>query len=120
MPGGYGCDMGELPAPPAAFGWILLVLGIVAFIVGLHMLLTGTVLLRIGTLKNISTAPGARLFGLALVLDSIVSAWLAYQFKYFSQHQLPPTWAQLIFVPLFLVAALQWLAFRIDRRRKAP
>jgi hypothetical protein len=118
MHGGYGCDMGELPAPPAAFGWILVILGVVAFLVGLQMLITGRVLLRFGTLKNVSTARAARVLGLALVLDSMVSVLLAYDFSYLSQHQVPPTSAQLIFLPLILVTALQWLAFRIDRRRK--
>jgi hypothetical protein len=119
MSGGYGCDMGELPAPPAAFGWILVFLGVVAFLVGLQMLITGRILFRFGTLKEVSIPRAVRVLGLVLVLDSMVSVWLAYDYTYLSHHQVPPTWSELVLLPLILVIALQWLAFRIDRRSKA-
>ena len=110
--------MGDLPAPPLAFSWILVILGVVAFLLGLQMLMTGRVLIRFGTLKGVSTARAVRFLGLALLLDSMVSLWLAYDFTYLSRHQVPPTWAELILLPTIVVTGLQWLAFRMDRRRK--
>jgi hypothetical protein len=119
MSGGYGCDMGELPAPPPAVGWILVILGVVAFLVGVQMLTTGRVLLRIGRLKDVSTTGAARVLGLALVLDAIVFVWLAYASTYLSHHQVPPTWAELTFLPVILVTGLVGLAYRINQPRKA-
>ncbi len=119
MGGGFGCDMGDLPAPPAALAWVLVALAVVGLVCGVYMLITGLPLLRFGRLKEISTAPAGRLLGLALVLDSFVSVVIAQFINLMSQHIEPPRWSGLVFFPLLLVIALQWFAFRIDRRPKA-
>jgi hypothetical protein len=120
MGGGFGCDMGDLPPPPAALAWVLVALAVVGLVCGVYMLITGVPLVRFGKLKEISTARAGRLFGLALVLDSFVGVVIAQFINLTRQHIEPPPWTGLVFlIPLILVAALQWFAFRIDRRPKA-
>src|SRR5690349_2110847 len=77
MGGGFGCDMGEIPPPPAALAWVLVAFAVVALVCGIYMLITGLPLVRFARLKQISTARAGRLLGLALVLDSFVSVVIA-------------------------------------------
>src|SRR3989442_10865501 len=115
--GGFGCDMGDLPATPAALAWGLVALAVVVLLYGVYMLSTGLPPVRFGRLKEISTARAGRLLGLALVLDSLVFVLLAQVINLLSQHIEPARWSALVFsVPLLLVVGLQWLAFRSDRR----
>ena len=115
--GSFGCDPGDLPAPPVAFAWLLFAVAALALLLGVYMVITGRLLLRFGKLKHVSTPRGTRLLGLALILDSFAGALIAQGTNLLSQHLEPPRWSEVVFVPLIiLVAALQWLAFRIDRR----
>jgi len=114
--GTFGCERGDLPAPPAVFGWLLFAASIVGLAVGIHLLITGRPLVRFGWLKQISTTRAGRLLGLGLVLDSLAGVVIAQVINLLSQHIEPPRWSGLVVIPLVPVAALQWLAFRIDRR----
>jgi disulfide bond formation protein DsbB len=114
--GSFGCDMGDLPAPPVAFAWLLFAVAVLGLLLGVYMVVTGRLLVRFGTLKGVSTPRGTRLLGLALILDSFAAALIAQGINLLSQHLEPPRWFELVFVALILVAALQWLAFRSDRR----
>ena len=117
--GGFGCDMGDLPAPPALFAWLLFAVAVAGLVLGSHLLITGRPLVRFGRLKQVSTERAGRLLGLALVLDSLASVWIAQSINLLSQHIEPPRWSGLVVIPLFLAAALQWLAFRIERRPRS-
>ena len=114
--GSFGCDMGDLPAPPVAFAWLLFAVAVLALLLGVYMVITGRLLLRFGKLKHVSTPRGTRLLGLALILDGFAGAVIAQVIGLLSQHLEPPRWSELVIIPLILVAALQWLTFRIDRR----
>ncbi len=119
MGGGFGCDFGDLPPPPGALAWFFIAFAIAGLVIGGYMLVTGLPLVRFGTLKQISTKRGGRLLGLALVLDSAVSVLIAQFIILASQHIEPPRWFELIFLAAIPITALQWVAFRIDRRPKA-
>lgn len=108
--------MGDLPAPPVVFAWLLFAVAVLALLLGVYMVITGRLLLKFGKLKLVSTPRGTRLLGLALILDSFAGVLIAQVLSLLSQHLEPPRWSELVFVPLILVAGLQWLAFRIDRR----
>jgi hypothetical protein len=108
--------MGDLPAPPAAFAWLLFAVAVVGLVLGIHLLMTGRPLVRFGRLKQVCTSRAGRLLGLALVLDSLAGDLIAQFINLLSQHIEPSRWSNLVVIPLFLGAALQWLAFRIDRR----
>jgi hypothetical protein len=116
MGGGFGCDMGDLPAPPVAFAWLLVAGAIIGLIFGACLLITGRPLVRFGILNKTSTTRGGRLLGLALILDSIAAAFIAQAINFLSQHIEPPRWWDLGLLPLMLsAAALQWLVLRVDR-----
>lgn len=119
MGGGFGCDMGDFPPPPAPFAWVLLALALVGLVFGVYLLITGLPLVRFGRLKQISTGRAARLLGLALLLYSFVSILIAQFVNLLSQHIEPPRWSGLVFLPLIFAVALQWYAFRSDRHPKA-
>jgi hypothetical protein len=114
--GGFGCDMGDLPAPPAALSWILYGLALGGLILGLYALVTGRLLVRWGKLKEISTARATRIIGLSLLVESVVSLEVGRVVALLSNHIEPPHESELFVFPLLIVGALlQWLAFRIDR-----
>lgn len=116
MGGGFGCDMGDLPAPPAALAWVLLASAILGLFFGLYLLLAGRPPVRFGILSQISTVRRGRLLGLALILDSIAAVIIAQGINFLSQHIEPPRWWDLGLFPLMLAAAaLQWIALRVDR-----
>src|SRR5437764_363600 len=71
--GGFGCDMGDLPAPPAVLTWILYGIALAGLVIGLHALVTGRLLVKFGKLREISTSRAARLVGLSLLVDSLAS-----------------------------------------------
>jgi hypothetical protein len=110
--------MGDLPAPPAAFAWILTALALFGLVFGIYMLITGRPLVRFGIFKQISTARAGRLLGFALVLDSLAGVLIAGILNLLSQHLEPSRWSELVLFPVMLAAALQWFAARIDRRSK--
>jgi hypothetical protein len=85
-------------------------------VVGIHLLITGQPLIRFGRLKQVSTARAGRLLGLALAVDSLTAVLIAQVIYLLNQHIEPPPWSDLVVIPLFLGAAFQWLALRIDRR----
>lgn len=119
MGGGFGCDMGDLPAPPAAFAWLLVAGAIIGLIFGASLLLAGRAPVRFGILNQTSTVRAGRLLGLALILDSIAAVFIAQGINFLSQHMEPPRWWDLGLLPLTLAAAaLQWLALRVDRTPK--
>lgn len=114
--GGFGCDMGDLPAPPAALSWFFYGLALVGLMLGLYALLAGRLLVRWGKLKEISTPRATRITGLSMLLESLVSLELGRKVVLLSNHVEPPPWSQLLIFPVVILAALlQWLAFRIDR-----
>jgi len=118
MAGGFGCDMGELPAPPAAMAWILYALAIVGAAIGVVGLLTGW-LPKIGRLRWISSPAAARMTALAELLLSVSALIAALGVGFMSRHVEPPHWlatAELVIVPA--AAFLEWQARRIDQRSR--
>jgi len=114
--GGFGCDMGDLPAPPAALTWILYGIALAGLVFGLYALVTGRLLVRFGKLKEISTSRATRMVGLSLLLDSLASFEIGRAWGLLGNHVEPPHWSELFVFALFIAAALlQWLAFRVDR-----
>ena len=108
--------MGDLPAPPVAFAWLLVAGAIIGLIFGACLLITGRPLVRFGILNKTSTTRGGRLLGLALILDSIAAVFIAQGINFLSQHIEPPRWWDLGLLPLMLsAAALQCLALWVDR-----
>jgi len=114
--GGFGCDMGDLPAPPAVLTWILYGIALAGLVIGLHALVTGRLLVKFGKLREISTSRAARLIGLSLLVDSLASFEIGREIGLLVNHVEPPHWSQFFVFALFIAAALlQWLAFRVDR-----
>jgi hypothetical protein len=116
--GGFGCDMGELPAPPAELAWVLYAIAIVGAAIGVVGLTTGW-LPKIGQLRSISTPAGARMMALVELLLSVSALIAAFGVGFLSRHVEPPNWlAAAEFVIFPAVALLEWQARRIDRRSR--
>ena len=114
--GSFGCDPGDLPAPPAAAAWLLFALGILGLVFGAYMLMTGRPLVKIGMLKRISTIRAVRLLGAAMLINSLAAVLMARSLDLLSQHLEPPRWSIFVFFPITMaVLAVQWFAFRLDR-----
>ena len=118
--GGFGCDMGDLPAPPAAFAYLLYALAIVGGAVGIIALVTGR-LPKIGRLRRVSDPRAGRMMGLVELLVSAEALVLAVGLGFLSRHLEPPHWLELLAPVLVLAAAvLDWQARQIDRRQARP
>lgn len=116
--GGFGCDMGELPAPPAALVWVLYAVAIVGAVIGVVGLMTGW-LPKIGRLRSISTPDAARMLALVELLLSVSALIAAFGVGFLSRHVEPPHWlavAEFVIVPT--AALLEWQARRIDRQSR--
>jgi hypothetical protein len=116
--GGFGCDMGELPAPPAALAWVLYAVAIVGIVIGVVGLMTGW-LPKIGRLRTISTPAAGRTMALVELLLSVSALIAAFGVGFLSRHVEPPHWlaaAELVIVPA--ATLLEWQARRMDRRSR--
>ena len=114
--GTFGCDPGDLPAPPAAAAWLLFALGILGLVLGAYMLIAGRPLVRIGMLKGISTIQAVRLLGFAMLISSIDAVLIARFVDLLSQHLEPPRWSTFVLFPITIAVPLvQWFAIRMDR-----
>jgi hypothetical protein len=120
--GGYGCDMGELPAPPAESVTVFYALAAAAMALGIYVILSGRLPIRLGLLKKIWSKRATRLIGLSYVAWSFFAVWLGRDFALLSRHTVPgPTWLEMLFFPAIIAnLALQWWAYTIDRRRTPP
>lgn len=117
--GGYGCDMGELPAPPVELATVIYAIATAGLAVGIYTVISGHLLLRVGRLKQIWSKKAARLIGLSLVIESLIAVWLGRDTVALSHHTVPSSdWLGMIAFPALLAAfALDWWAHRIDRPR---
>jgi hypothetical protein len=116
--GGFGCDMGELPAPPAALASVLYAIAIVGAAIGVVGLMTGW-LPKIGQLRSISTPAAARVMALVELLLSVSALIAAFGVGFLSRHVEPPAWlvaAEFVILPA--ATLLEWQARRIDRRSR--
>ena len=120
--GGYACDMGELPTPPAELAIVLYAIAAAAMYLGIFVVLSGRLPIRLGLLREIWSKTAARLIGLSLVVWSFCVAWFGWDWALLSRHSVPsPTWLELLLSPTFFASlALSWWAYRIDRRRTPP
>ena len=120
--GGYGCDLGEFPSPPAEFAIIFYALGAAGLAVAAYTVISGRLLIRPGRLKQIWSKRAARLIGVSLVIWSLFAVLLGWETTILSRHAVPsPAWLDLLSLPVAIVSlSLDWWAYHIDRRRTPP
>ena len=93
-----------------------------AMALGIYLLLSGRLPIRLGLLREISSKRAARLIGLSLVVWSFSWAWLGRDWALLSRHTVPsPRWVEGLLFPAFIASlALNFWASRMDRHRTPP
>jgi len=111
--------MGELPAPPVEMAFVIYAIAAAAMVLGIYVVLSGHLPIRLGFLKEIWSTRATRLIGLSYVVWSFFAVWLGRDLALLSRHTVPsPSWLEMLFFPTFIASlALQWWAYQIDRRR---
>ena len=120
--GGYGCDLGELPAPPVELAFVLYAIAAAGLAIGTYSVISGRFLIKYGQLKQIWSKSAARLIGVSLVIWSLFAILLGWETAILSRHVLPsPGWVGLLGLPVVIVTlSLDWWAYSIDRRHTPP
>lgn len=111
--------MGGLPMPPAELVIVFYAVAAAAMALGIYVVVSGRLPIRLGLLKEIWSTRATRLIGLSYVVWSFFAVWLGRDFALLSRHTVPgPTWLEMLFFPAIIASlALQWCAYHIDRRR---
>jgi hypothetical protein len=93
-----------------------------AMAVGIYVVLSGRLPIRLGLLKEIWSKRATRLIGLGLVVWSFSWAWLGRDWGLLSGHTVPsPRWVEGLLFPAFIASlGLNLWAYRMDRRRTPP
>lgn len=119
IPGGFGCDLGGLPAPPAELAIVFYAVGAAGLAIGAFEMVSGRLPVRVGWLKEIWSKRAARLTGVSLVIQSLLAVLLGWETSILSRHTVPsPGWLGLFSLPVAIVSlSLDWWAHRLDRRR---
>jgi hypothetical protein len=122
MGGGYGCDLGELPAPPAELAYVAYGLAAAGFAFGLYSLISGRLPIRWDWLKQIWSKRAARLIGVSTLVQALFAVLLGWETAILSRHVVPsPEWLGVLGLPVLIAtSALDWWAYRIDRPRPRP
>jgi hypothetical protein len=117
MAGGYGCDMGELPAPPVELAFVTYAIAAAGLAIGIYSVISGRLPIKVGRLKQIWSKRAARLIGVSLVIYSLFAVLLGWEAAILSRHAVPsPEWLALLSLPVAIVTfSLDWWAHRIDR-----
>jgi len=117
--GGFSCDMGEFPSPPAEFAIIFYALGAAGLAVAAYTVISGRLRARPGRLKQIWSQTAIRLLGLSLAIQSLVAVLLGSDLVTLSHRTIPSrAWLGMASFPAVLASlALNWWAYHIDRRR---
>jgi hypothetical protein len=120
--GGYGCDMGEFPTPPAEFAIIFYAFAVAGLAVAAYTVISGRLLVRPGRLKQIWSQTAIRLLGLSLAIQSLVAVLLGSDLVVLSHRTVTsPEWLSVAPFPAILASlGLDWWAYHIDRRRTPP
>jgi hypothetical protein len=118
--GGFGCDMGQLPSPPAALTAVAYALAATAVILGAYLILSGRLPPRVGRLKQIQSRRATRILGASLMIWSLGAAWTGWEMAILSHHAEPsPRWLGMTpFLALMASLGLSWWAYRLDRRAR--
>jgi hypothetical protein len=118
--GGFGCDMGQLPSPPAVLTVVAYALAAAALILGAYVVLSGRLPLRVGRLKQIHSRRATRILGASLMTWSLGAVWIGWDTANLSHHAEPsPLWLGMTpFLVIMVSLGLSLWAYRLDRRAR--